>query len=279
MPAPSRVRSRVAARSLAPLLALALGACAISRSQESQMGEEYARELNAQLALVADPEINRYLSVLGDSIAAVSGGQVAAWHFYLVDSRAVNAFAVPGGYIYVTRGLVERTEAMTELAGVLGHEIAHVVRRHSVEQMERAQRANVGVTLACVLTGVCGSEAAQAGIQIGGAAVFARYSRSDESEADRDAVGTVVRAGIHPRGIVTMFERLLAERQRSPAALDEWFATHPTEEARIAEVQKVIAAIDSTILATLGTDTPRYHSFRDRVRALPPSPEADSSGR
>ena len=279
MPAPSRVRSRVAARALAPLLALALGACAISRSQESQMGEEYARELNAQLALVADPEINRYLTVLGDSIAAVSGGQVAAWHFYLVDSRAVNAFAVPGGYVYVTRGLVERTEAMTELAGVLGHEIAHVVRRHSVEQMERAQRANVGVTLACVLTGVCGSEAAQAGIQIGGAAVFARYSRSDESEADRDAVTTVVRAGIHPRGIVTMFERLLAERERSPAALDEWFATHPTEEARIAEVQKVIATIDSTVLATLGTDTPRYHAFRDRVRALPPSPEADSAGR
>jgi predicted Zn-dependent protease len=261
--------SRFALRTLPPLAALALAACSISHRDEIRMGEEYARQLNAELPLIQDAEVNRYLAVLGDSIARVADERGLAWHFYLVDAEEVNAFALPGGFVYVTRGLVERTRAMSELAGVLGHEIAHVTRRHSVEQMERAQSANVGVALACVLTGVCESEVVRAGIQIGGAAVFARYSREDESEADLDAVRFVMRAGIHPEGTVRVLERLLEERVRRPTALDAWFSTHPTEETRIIELRRVIEAIDPAILATLVTESPRFDAFRVRLLSLP----------
>ncbi|HEU4879368.1 MAG TPA: M48 family metalloprotease, partial [Gemmatimonadaceae bacterium] len=147
-------------------LAVSVTACGVSQQQEIQMGQEYSQQINAQLPIVSDPEINRYINVLGDQIANLTSRSDLPWRFYIVDSREVNAFAVPGGYVYVNRGLIERTSKMDELAGVLGHEIGHVVRRHSIQQMEKAQGANVGVTLACILTNICNSQAAQAGINI-----------------------------------------------------------------------------------------------------------------
>src|SRR5437588_2230293 len=140
--------------------------CGISQQQEIQMGQEYAAQINQQLPIVQDPEANRYINVLGDSIARLtSRTDITDWHFYIVDSKEVNAFAVPGGFVYVNRGLIERTQKMDQLAGVLGHEIGHVVRRHSIKQMQQQQGANVGVTLACVLTRICDNQAGQAAIQ------------------------------------------------------------------------------------------------------------------
>lgn len=249
--------------------AIVLGACAISQADEVAMGAEYAEQVNAELPMVTDPAVVRYFSVLGDSLARLADDRGLTWRFYLVDTKEVNAFAIPGGWIYVTRGLIERMTEMDQLAGVLGHEIAHVTRRHSVEQMERIQRANLGVSLACILTGVCESGAAQAAIQIGGTAVIASYSRDDEREADEDAVKFVVRAGIHPNGMLEVLDTLLAERKRSPGALDAWFSTHPTEEQRIATVQGLIARVDSAILLTLTEDSPRFHEFHARLMALP----------
>ena len=146
-----------------------LVACGISQQQEVQMGQEYATQINAQLPIVQDPELNRYINVLGDSIARLTSRGDLDWHFFIVDSKEVNAFAVPGGFVYVNRGLIERTDQMDEVAGVLGHEIGHVVRRHTVKQMEKAQGANIGVTLACVLTSVCNSQIAGAAINIAAA--------------------------------------------------------------------------------------------------------------
>ena len=181
-----------------------LVACGISQQQEVQMGQEYAQQINAQLPIVQDPELNRYINVLGDSIARLTSRRDLDWHFFIVDSKEVNAFAVPGGYVYVNRGLIERADNMSEVAGVLGHEIGHVVRRHTVKQMEKEQGANIGVTLACVLTSVCNSQVAGAAINIAGGAVFARFSRQDEAEADQEGFLNGVSAGITPVGLVTM---------------------------------------------------------------------------
>src|ERR1700693_6180707 len=183
-------------------IATFLTACAISQQQEVQMGQEYAQQINAQLPIIQDPEVNRYINVLGDSISRITSRADLDWHFFIVDSKEVNAFAVPGGFVYVNRGLIERTDQMDEVAGVLGHEIGHVLRRHTVKQMEKAQGANIGVTLACVLTSICNSQAAGAAINIAGGAVFARFSRQDEAEADQAGFNNVVRAGISPGGMV-----------------------------------------------------------------------------
>ena len=247
-------------------------ACGVSQQQEIEMGQQYAQQINAQLPIITDLEINRYVNVLGDSIARLTNRGDLDWRFYVVDSKEVNAFAVPGGYIYVNRGLIERTTQMDQLAGVLGHEIGHVVRRHSVKQMEQAQKANVGVTLACVLTRICESQAAGAAINVVGGAVFAKFSREDENEADAEGVQNVVRAGIDPNGIPEMFEILLEERRARPAGVEAWFATHPLEEDRIANTRALIARVDPAVLRSLTKDTQNYHAFKSRIQALPPSP-------
>ena len=267
------MRRTLTAAALSGALVLGAGGCAISQQQEIEMGQQYAQQINAQLPIIADPEINRYINVLGDSIAHLTSRGDLDWHFYVVDSKEVNAFAVPGGYVYVNRGLIERATRMDQVAGVLGHEIGHVVRRHSVKQMEQQNTANIGVTLACVLTNVCNNQATQAAIQVGGAAVFAKFSRQDEAEADAEGVKNVIRAGIDPHGMVEMFQILLNERQTSPSTVDAWFATHPMEEDRIAAVSKQIASYDPTILRGLTQDSQNFHTFQARLRALPPSPQ------
>jgi beta-barrel assembly-enhancing protease len=253
-------------------LTLPLVACGISQQQEIEMGQEYAQQINAQLPIVQDPELNRYINVLGDSIAGLTSRKDLNWHFFIVDSKEVNAFAVPGGYVYVNRGLIERSDKMDEVAGVLGHEIGHVVRRHTVKQMEKEQGANVGITLACVLTGVCNSQVAGAAINIAGTAVFARFSRSDEAEADQEGFNNVVRAGISPEGMVSMFQKLLEERKTRPAGVEAWFLTHPLEEDRITAIQTRINQLPPSTLASLGTDSRNFHSFKARLQSLPPSP-------
>ena len=249
-----------------------LVACGISQQQEVQMGQEYAQQINAQLPIIQDPELNRYINVLGDSIARLTRRRDLDWHFFVVDAQEVNAFAVPGGFVYVNRGLIERADQMDELAGVLGHEIGHVLRRHTIKQMEKAQGANVGVTLACILTSICNSQIAGAAINIAGGAVFARFSRQDEAEADAEGFDNVVRAGISPVGMVTMFQKLLAERRTRPGAVESWFLTHPLEEDRIVAVQSQINQLNPQQLASMGTDTRNFHAFKTRIQSLPPSP-------
>jgi predicted Zn-dependent protease len=249
--------------------AVFVSGCAISTQQEIQMGTEYAQQINSQLPIVRDPEVVRYINVLGDSIAKLADERDLDWQFFVVNASEVNAFAVPGGYIYVNRGLIERAQNMSQLAGVLGHEIGHVVRRHSVEQMEKAQGANIGVTLACVLTSVCNNQAAAAAINVGGGLVFAKFSRDAERESDEEAVKYVVRAGIDPRGIPEMFRILLDERQRSPSSVSSWFSTHPLEEERIRETEAQIAKINPAILNGLTKDSRSFQAFKQRVRSLP----------
>jgi beta-barrel assembly-enhancing protease len=260
------------------VLAITMTACGVSTQQEIEMGQQYVAQINQQLPIVQDPEINRYINVLGDSIARLtSRTDIPEWHFYIVDSKEVNAFAVPGGYIYVNRGLIERTQRMDQLAGVLGHEIGHVVRRHSIKQMQQQQGANVGVTLACVLTRICDNQAGQAAIQVGGTALFAKFSRGDEIEADEEGIKNVVRAGISPNGIPEMFQILLNERSSNPSAVEGWFSTHPMEEDRIANTRAIIAEINPSVLRSLTLDSKSFQSFKSRVRSLPPSPTPRAS--
>ena len=253
-------------------LAATLGGCMATTQQEVQLGQQYASQINQQLPLVRDPEVVRYINVLGDSIAKLADDRGLDWQFHVVNSPEVNAFAVPGGFIYVNRGLIERVDNLSQLAGVLGHEIAHVTERHSAEQMRDAERANIGAVALCTLTNVCQSQAATTLIQVGGSAAFAKFSRSDENEADRVGIRHVVRAGIHPRGIPEMFEKLLAERSRSPGAVDSWFSSHPLEQDRVRATRAQIDQIDPAILRTLTVDTPSFQQFKRRVASLPAAP-------
>ncbi|MBK8645085.1 MAG: M48 family metalloprotease [Gemmatimonadetes bacterium] len=195
---------------------LALAGCAISTQREIELGTDYSRQVNAQLPMVTDPEAVRYINVLGDSIARIADDRNLDWRFFIVDSPDVNAFAIPGGFVYVNRGLIERTTQMNQLAGVLGHEIGHVVRRHSVKQMQKGQGLTMGVLLGCILTPIC-TNGGDAAVGIAGNLAMASFSRSDEAESDREGIRYVMRAGIDPRGIPQMFRILIKERNDHPS--------------------------------------------------------------
>ncbi len=269
----SRLPRRFAARIAATFAVLtSVSGCLASTQQEVDIGNQYAAQVDQQLPLIRDPEVARYITVLGDSIARVSDDRSLRWTFQVVDQPDINAFAVPGGHIYVYRGLIEKTATMSELAGVLGHEIAHVTQRHSMLQMRDQQRANVGVTLGCILApAVCNSGVGNAALQLGGGAAFAKFSRDDEAEADKFGVTYITRAGIDPRGMPSMFRTLMAERKTNPSGLDNFFASHPVEESRVAHTEAEIKKLDPVVIQSLTKDSRAFQAFKARLASLPRS--------
>ena len=256
------------ARSLGPLLVVVLtAACDVSVSQEDELGDEYAGAIEAQLPMIRDSTAEAWLAMLGARLTSVADRDSRDWHFYLVDDSTVNAFAVPGGHIFVHRGLIELAGSYSELAGVIGHEIAHVTLRHSVDQMRSRTRTGVLVTVFCAVVNVCSNTAARIVIDVGGQALFAKYSRDDEAQADSAAVGYLVAAGIDPRGIPAMFRRLAEQRQTDPSALDAWFGSHPLEQSRVARTNELISTIGPTRLDSLAADDPSFTGFQASVRA------------
>jgi predicted Zn-dependent protease len=253
-------------------LILIVSSCSVSQDEEVAMGQQDAAEVNAQLPIVTDPAISGYIQSLGESIAKTTSRADLDWHFYVINTKQVNAFALPGGYVYVNRGLIESADKLDELTGTLGHEIGHVIQRHSVKQMQSAQKANVGVAVLCTLTNICHSGLAQAAVQVGGTAVFARHSRLDELQADSEGVVNVTRAGYDPEGIPDLFQVLLKEREYQPTIVDGWFASHPLEEARIAKAKQQIAAVEPTHSGRFIVDTPEFQAFKTRVSQLPAPP-------
>jgi beta-barrel assembly-enhancing protease len=260
--------SRSGALALVAGGALAAGACGISPQQEMEMGRQYAAEINRQLPLVNDATVLRYVNNLGRSLAQ-QGGRNIPYQFYVVNSAQVNAFAVPGGHVYINRGLIERTRNMSELAGVLAHEIAHVEHRHGIDQMERMQTANLALTVGYVLMGRGPSPVEEAVIGVGGQAYFARHSREAENEADATAVALLVRAGIDPGGLPTFFNVLLEEQRRQPSRVEQWFSTHPLTTDRVQNTQRMIQQVPAAQRRGLRQNTTEHTTALNRLRQLP----------
>ena len=260
-------------------VALGISACGVSQQQDVQLGQQESAQIRQQLPLVQDAVINQYVNALGNQIASHTSRADLQWQFYVVNTDVVNAFALPGGIIYVNRGVLERADRMDELAGVVGHEIEHVVRRHSVKQMEQMQGANVGVALACTLTNICSNQAAATAINVGGTAIFAKFSRTDEVQADEGGFHNVMNAGISPNGMLTFFQKLLAEEQQSNNSnVSSWFADHPGTQDRIADIQRMLAQVSASQLRSLTTDTQAFQQMKRRVMSLPPAPRQTTSG-
>ncbi len=259
--------------------ALLVSACAVSRQQEIDMGAAYSQQVAQQLPLIKDAELLRYVAVLGDSLAFVSGTQGMQFHFNIVDSKEVNAFALPGGWIYINRGLIARAQSMDQVAGVLAHEIGHVTRHHTAQQMQQQQKANIGLALTCTLTKVCDSGAAQSAINLGGTALFMKFSRDDEREADVQAVRNTIKAKIDPSGVVEMFQILLAEQKTQPTAVDAFFSSHPLDAERIANARALIATYPAAAVRGLRQDTPAFQAFKRRLASMPPSPPVKAAAK
>ena len=215
-----------------------------SQEQEIALGRQYDQQVVQQLGLYEDREVQSYVERLGRQLAARSERPDLPWHFAVVDDPAVNAFALPGGYVYVTRGLVDHMGSEAELAGVMGHEIGHVTGRHSVNQLSKQQLTQIGLTLGMVLA----PEAQRYGdlVNLAGGLVFLKFSRDDERQADELGLRYISRGGYPPQAMGNVFTLLSrVSRVEQGGRLPQWLATHPDPESRLKLMQTYYARLPS----------------------------------
>lgn len=210
-----------------------------SESQEIAMGQQADSEVVLQMGLVDDAALQRYVQDLGSKLAAKSERPNLPWTFRVVDDAAVNAFALPGGFIFVTRGLLAHVENEAQLAGVIGHEIGHVTARHQVSRLSSQQLSNLGLGIASVLSPTVGRYAglASQGMQL----LFLKYSRHDENQADELGVRYMSRGGFDAHqmsSVMTMLDRVSSSE--GGGRVPEWLATHPNPGNRRGHVEQLV---------------------------------------
>jgi predicted Zn-dependent protease len=235
------------------LLVLIIAACAtnpatgkkefslMSEAQEIELGKSMDGEVRREMGVYQDPELQRYVESIGMKLAAASQRPSLPWHFAVVDEPAVNAFALPGGYIYLTRGILPFLHTEADLAGVLGHEIGHVTARHSAQQYTKATSAGLGVQLLSIF--VPEAQPFQGLTETALGVLFLKYGRDDELQADRLGVDYTAKTGWNPAGVGGMLRTLarLDEAGGSRRGVPNWLSTHPAPADRVEKVQAYIA--------------------------------------
>jgi predicted Zn-dependent protease len=238
----SRVH-RLAAAGLACLAALLLACGTLSLRQEEDLGEQSARELERQLDFVRDPWVVDYVGDIGREIVAASGPQPFEYTFRVVDDAELNAFALPAGYIYIHTAILLEAANVSEVAGVVAHEVGHVVRRHVARNYNRQRNTGLLYQLGAVAAAIfLGGNAAAGGQILGELAAVAylnQFTREAEMEADAFAVEVLPLAGYDPNGLVSFFDTL---RRSSGAHVPTFLASHPATEDRIQQTAALIAA-------------------------------------
>lgn len=207
--------------------------------QEWELGNTMAAELAAQLPLTDDPAVAGFVGGIGQRLVESTESTALPWHFYVVADPSVNAFAIPGGHVYVNTGLIRAVQSTDELASVLAHEVAHVTARHSTERLTKAFGLN---KLLQLLVGDSPGLLEQIVAQIAGRGTLAKFSRDDEREADALGLRYLTEAGYHPWAMTAMFRTLLEQQERSPSRLEQFFSTHPMTEERLQAVEELLEA-------------------------------------
>ena len=255
-------------------LAVLLGACAanpvtgdqdfvlMSEEQEISLGRKYSAEITEEMPPYDDPELEQLVQQVGEKVAANSHRPDLIYRFTVLDSTSVNAFALPGGYIYITRGLLAYLNSEAELAAVLGHEIGHVTARHSVRQHSTATVTGI---LGAVLAASTGVQGADTLTNLAGTAIVRGYGREHELEADRLGAEYLAKTGYDPQGMLQVvrvlkdqeiFDKQVAELEdREPSAYHGLFATHPDNDKRLQEVIGAAARLRAPGQAHIGRDS------------------------
>src|SRR6266446_1516928 len=240
-----------------------------SPQQDVDLGQKAARGAERQLPLCKDPNVDAYLTQLGLKLAAKlpTGGVQYPWEFHCVNDKAVNAFALPGGYVFVNRGAIEAADNEAQLAGVIAHELSHVALRHGTNQATKAQAAQTGVGIFSAIFGgsVGGALLTQLGSFTAGG-VLLRYSRTAESQADILGTQVLYDSGYDPRAMAQFFEKLEAEMKgKNPP---EFFSDHPNPEHRVERVDEEIDKLGG-VPSNAKRDSQEFEAIKREVLALP----------
>lgn len=240
----------------------------LSEEEEIAVGRQAADEIEKDLTLLTDPVVAAYVSELGRALATRSERSGLDYTFKVVDSPEINAFALPGGFVYLNRGLIEAADNESEVAGVLGHEIGHVVARHGAEQVQRASYANLGLSaLGAIFGSNRGGQVANVAAQMVASGVFMKFGRDAEREADRLGAANLAAAGLDPSGMVTFFQKLAVMRDGQSNAVDWFFASHPEPSERVDNVQDLLGTLRLSG-ETIGTPQ-RFSTVKARLATLP----------
>lgn len=239
-----------------------------SKEQDIELGRETAAQAEKQYPLLNDPEVDRYVADLGARVASHAPGHAFPYSFKVVNIADINAFALPGGPIYINRGTIEQARSEGELVGVIAHEISHVDLRHGTRQATKAYGAQIGLALLGSLIG-SGDTTRQVINLVGGFSfnsVLLKYSRTAESDSDILGSQMMAKAGYDPREMATFFELLAAQ---SPRRTSDFFSSHPAPERRKERIEHEAALLG---VGQVSVPQDRFKSIQARLRQMPPAP-------
>ncbi|MEK6322780.1 MAG: M48 family metallopeptidase [Acidobacteriota bacterium] len=245
-----------------------------SLNKEVNLGRQLAADVDRQGKFVDDPVVSEYVNRVGQNIALNSDAKIP-FTIKVLDSDDVNAFALPGGFLYVNKGAILAADSEAELAGVMAHEIAHVAARHGVEQASKATLANYAMIPLIFMTGGLGYIAYQAA-QIGVPLTFLKFSRNVETEADKLGAQYLWSAGYDPNNFLSFFEKLEKKEKRKPGTLSKLFGSHPPTPDRIVKVHSLLARFPDRDEYTVSTS--EFNRVKSRLLALTNSKTLDAAG-
>ena len=246
------------------LLAAAAAITFVSVEQEIGIGREANAQVRKEMPELTDTQVTSYVRSLTRRLAQVAPGPKYPYSVSVVNYRDINAFALPGGPVWIHRGVLQAAGNESQVAGVLAHEIAHIAQRHAADQLTKGVLANLSLgALGALLGNSGGAGAAQMAAGFIANGVFLKFSRDDEREADRVGLQILTRAGWDGRGMVELFELLRRESTRDPIAVEKFFASHPAPVDRIAGLRAEVARGKGG-----RRDTPEFQAVKARLQKM-----------
>jgi predicted Zn-dependent protease len=259
--------------SLALAVALGSGGVAafqlISVKDEIAIGTEVQQDVRRQTPQVGDPLVREYVSDLGTRLARHASGARYPYSFSTADYAELNAFALPGGPVWVHRGILAAADNEAQVAGVIAHEVAHIAERHAARQITKGTVANglLGLLGAVLGNDGAGAAAAQVAAGVTANSFMLKFSRDDERAADREGIRILARAGYDTRGLVEFMRVLGAQQGRSPGSVAQFMSTHPAPASRVRDLEQLVAANPGGGRRT----SARFTELKRRLAQLPPA--------
>ena len=249
-----------------------------SPQQDVDLGREVSKDAERQLPLLNDPQVDAYVNAVGRRLAAKAPGEKYPYQFKVINDRGINAFALPGGYVYINRGVIEAADNEAQLASVIAHEIGHVALRHGTNQASKAYAAQVPLA---ILGGALGNNSvgavlAQLGAGFAANSVLLKYSRDAERQADILGTQILYDNGYDPRGGSQFFEKIEAESKsgRPP----QWLSSHPNPENRVELISREVNLLGGPARG-YKTYSLEFRQIKQRVLALPAPPKGGGPSR
>lgn len=242
--------------------------------KEKQLGEEFLLELQQFVPIVEDAYLTSFLNRLGQKLVTQLGPQPFNYRFFIIDDPSMNAFAVPGGYVFVTTGMIRHMEREGELAGVLAHEISHVYARHMAKTLEKAKIANVATLIGAMASIFLGGALAQPlmmGAMAAGASTMLKYSRDFEREADALGFKWMVNAGYNPREMMNIFSKMGKQRWFEGGEIPVYLSTHPDIDSRLVVLSHKLSMYQDSLPPE--RNSPDFQYFTIRLGASYSNPQ------